>query len=134
MNPKVAYGFFCSYVHPSQDGTITAVGVFGDECRIPAAPPVRVDLAVHFYVRQTGPSVLRGHIEWSLPGMPGPTLVPVAIPIAESQHAAHVNLNAAASPLIQDGEAVARLVLEAEPPVEHELRVRVRFLPPAQSS
>jgi hypothetical protein len=122
---EIVHAFFCGYLHTESSGRVSAIGIWGDECLLEGPPGGAVNLAVYFYVR----GVVGSHpakLTVEIPGVP--TIPTISTPISGShKHAHHIGINFGAMPMSESGDAIARLEIDASPPVSREVRLRVSF-------
>jgi hypothetical protein len=135
--PEIGYAFFCGHLHGEGiSGKVSALGLWGDECKFTNGPPTAVDLAVLFYVRNPVKGV-PARIEIQIPGAPMMPAgeVPVATLTADGSvpTGAHLMFNLPTVPIVEAGDVIVRLRMDGTPPLKHEIRLRMTF-PEAPSS
>jgi hypothetical protein len=128
---EAAYCLFCEFVRGEPHGKTTAIGMYGDTCRFFGQPPGMLpNLGLHVFIRNPGRRRFAGVLTVTWPGRPRRDEVRFAAAATEGSTGHGLNCNFATPQLLEEGDIVAHLLIEADPPVQHEYRLRVCFEPP----
>lgn len=127
---ELMYGFFCEFVRAEVSGQTTPVGIWGETCRLGAAPPaVLPSLAFHAYVQGLGKKAYRFKLKITFPG--GGTPVEVEAPLGGNpgMTSQNLNFNMMGVQLPVAGEIIAKVHINTTPPIEREFRLKIEFKP-----
>ena len=113
-------------------GQVTAIGLFGEEWRIASNGPVLVpSLAFHAYVSNPKQEPLNGTLTFLFSENPQPIVMPLMIPPAPGMAGTNLAINIGGI-VVNMGQIVVKLSLQADPPIDQEFYLNVRFTPPGQ--
>ena len=133
--PEIEYGFFCEFVRPEQNGKTTAIGMWGDVCRYEGAPPAPMpNLGLHVYIANRRQIPYNVVVRLDIPGLPEPAEFRFALASSPGAVGSNLNLNIANLVFTEPGRVRAKVIIEADPPVERDFVLRVEFLPPGTTT
>ncbi len=124
--PQVLYGFFCEHVRDEVGGTVTAIGLWGDQCRILGQAPQVIPFAFHAYIRNRAGLKLPLEVSLRIPGATPIDLNTMLKPSAGSV-GTNVIVNLGMASFVEPGRVVARVSLGDD---VREFSVEVLFEPP----
>lgn len=130
---RVLYGFFCELLRAESSGQVTAIGLWGSECRIAASLPASLpSLSFHAFVLNPDQAPVKARLKLEIPGSPSPDPVEMDL-ISKQGNVGHaINFTMLNVPVL--APAMARMTLEliAETTITKIFEMNIRSMAPGQ--
>lgn len=125
---RILYGFFCEHCRLEANGQVTAIGLWGSECRFGAPAPVMMPaLSFHAFLSNPNQTPISGSAKFSIPGVKeGPT-IPIEIRPESGMSGHNINLSIGNVPITEAGMVKIRLIFNTEPRIDEEFNLNVKF-------
>jgi hypothetical protein len=132
QQPKIVYGLFCEFIRMEMSGQTTAIGIWGETCRVGASAPVVLPaLAFHAYICNLGRVAYNAKIKVAFPGKAAPVEMTAPVSSEQIQDSQNLNVNMSPVHITEAGDVVATIELDTTPPIRREFRLHIEFQPGA---